>query len=104
MKKYHEQQVCTDPNNPGHPEPFQTDTSCPSHCLKDRTLNFFENGTNGDFYIDKKGHLIVTKTAAFQVSNLHPLPIIIVYLYLYLNKSTLICVLLCLYINLFFRI
>ena len=69
MKKYRGKHVCTDPNNPGHPEPFQTDTSCPTHCLKDRTLTIFENGTNADFYIDEKGHLIVNKTAAFQVSN-----------------------------------
>ena len=71
MKKYHDKQICTDPNNPGHPEPFQTDTSCPTHCLKDRTLKIFENGTMGDFYISRKGRLIVNKTAAFQVSNLY---------------------------------
>ena len=82
MKKYRGKHVCTDPNNPGHSEPFQTDTSCPTHCLKDRTLTIFENGTNADFYIDKKGHLIVNKTAAFQVSNLVPSNYHSTYIYL----------------------
>ena len=73
MEKFRGKQVCSDPKKPGQPEHFQTDTSCPAHCLKDRTLNFFENGT-GDFYIDRKGDLIVNKTEAFQVSNLRSVP------------------------------
>ena len=70
MEKFHGKQVCSDPKKPGQPEHFQTDTSCPAHCLKDITLKIFENGRIGDFYIDEKGHLIVNKTEAFQVSTL----------------------------------
>ncbi len=77
MEKFHDKQVCSDPDKPGQPEHFQIDTSCPAHCLKHiggaLTLNFFENGT-GDFYIDRKGDVIVNKTEVFQVSNLSSVP------------------------------